>query len=88
MNLGPGGPGGIFPCSPLGGLGSDTVVISYLVYSDVSLIICSAIGFIHLGNFSSARLKGTVSPVSRFLTVTCSKISYKTKPNLSKVIQV
>lgn len=58
-------------------------VLWYLEYSDVNLIICKASGFVHFGNFSSATLNGTASPVSRFFTITCSKISFKTQHRCS-----
>lgn len=51
------------------------IILVYLEYSDVNIMICKARGLVHFGNFSSATLRGTASPVSRFFTITCSKIS-------------
>lgn len=49
---------------------------SYLTYSLVLLMICKVRGLMPVGNFSSAKLKGISSPVSRFFIITLARISY------------
>ena len=48
----------------------------YLLYSFVLFMMWRASGFTHLGSWSSAWLRGKVSPVSRLRTVTNSRISW------------
>jgi hypothetical protein len=61
----------------------------YLTYSFVLLMMCSVRGLIPVGNFSSARLKGISSPVSRFLIITLAKISWgkKITPRVNKILK-
>lgn len=47
----------------------------YLTYSFVRRMICSVRGLMPVGSFSSAKLRGISSPVSRFLIMTLAKIS-------------
>lgn len=49
---------------------------SYLTYSLVLLMICKVRGLMPVGNFSSAKLRGISSPVSRFFIITLARISY------------
>ena len=47
----------------------------YLLYSLVRRMMWRDKGLTHFGRRSSAALRGSISPVSKFLTVTSSKIS-------------
>lgn len=57
----------------------------HLENSVVKRIICNARGFTPEGRLFSASLRGNVSPVSKFLTTTASRISCQ---DLSKTFHI
>ena len=50
-------------------------VTKYLTYSDVSLMMCRESGLMDVGSWSSASARSISSPVSRFRTLICFRIS-------------
>ncbi len=59
--------------------------LSYLTYSEVSLIMCSESGLMAVGSLSSASDRAISFPVLRFLTLICLRSSCEKKIEIREV---